>query len=140
MNFMQLFSQFGYDVGLEVFGFGYGRETLNSLAILGNEELGEVPKDIALFLYALADTLEHKMSGFGFDALVFLGGRLRFEVLKDRIGIGAVDVGFSHQRERHTVVETAELLDLLVAARFLVGKLVAGETKDNKALVFIFLV
>ena len=50
------------------------------------------------------------------------------------------DVTLRHQREGHTVVEAAELFDLLIVARFLVRKLVARETENDKSLVFIFLV
>ena len=140
MNFMQLFSQFSYDVGFEVFGFCYRRKALDGLAVFGNEELGEVPEDIALFLYALADTFEHSVCRFGFETFVFLGWRLRLEVLKDGIGVRAVDITLGHEREGHTVVEAAELLDLLIAARFLVRELVAGEAQDHESLVFVFLV
>jgi hypothetical protein len=38
------------------------------------------------------------------------------------------------------VVDTAELGNLLVAARLLVGELIAGETYDDQSLVLIFFV
>ena len=139
-HFRQLFRQFRYDILLEVLGFGYRRKALDGLAILGNKELGKVPEDIAVFLHALADTFEHSVCGFGFESFVLLGRCLRFEVLKDGIGVSAVHIAFCHQREGHTVVETAELLDLLIASGFLVGELVARETENHEALVFVFLV
>ena len=54
-----LFRQFGYDVCLKILRFGYRRKALNGLAVLGNEELGKVPQDVALLFYTLAYTLEH---------------------------------------------------------------------------------
>ena len=140
MNFMQLFSQFGYDVSFEVFGFCYRRKALDGLAVFGNEELGEVPEDIALFLYALADTLEHSVCRFGFETFVFLGRGLGLEILEDGIGVCAVDITLGHEREGYTVVEAAELFDLLIATRFLVRELVTGESEDDETLVFVFLV
>ena len=54
-----LFCQLSYDILFEVFGFSYRSKALDGLAVFGNEELGEVPKNITLFLDALADFLEH---------------------------------------------------------------------------------
>lgn len=53
----------------------------------------------------------------------------------ERVLVLAADIGLGGQRERHAEVALAELGDLVVAARFLPGELVAGDTKDLKALV-----
>ena len=135
-----LLSQFSYDVCLEIFRFGYRRKALNGLAVLGNEELGEVPQDIAIFLYALADTLEHRMGCLRFETFVLFRRSLGLEILKDRIGIRTVDVALSHQRESYTVIEAAELFNLLVATRLLVGELVTRETEDDETLIFVLLI
>ena len=80
------------------------------------------------------------MRSFGFDAFVLLCRSLCLEVLKDRISVLTVDITLRHQREGHTMVETAELLDLLIAARLLVSELIAREAEDDESLVFVFLI
>lgn len=51
-----LFSQLSYDVLLKFFRLGHRRKTLDGLTVAGNKEFRKIPKDIALFLDALADT------------------------------------------------------------------------------------
>ena len=137
---MQLCLQHGFDVLFKIFRFDYRRIALNRLAVLGNEEFGEVPLDIALGFGAVADAFEEGFGGFGFETFVLLGRRLLFEVHENRVGILSVDIDLLHDLEGHAIVELAELLDLSVRTRILLLELVAGETDDDQPLVFVLLV
>ena len=128
------------NVFLEVGRFCGGREALDDGAVARNEELGEVPLDVAVFLHALADGLEQCRRGLGFQTLVLLGRGLCLQVLIDGVRFRTVDVDFLHQGEGHAVVEAAELGDLLVGAGLLMCELVAREAEDDQPLVFVLLV
>ena len=54
--------------------------------------------------------------------------------------IRAVDVDLAAQWKSHAVVQATELADFFLAARFLTGKLVAGQAKHGKPLVLVLLV
>ena len=80
------------------------------------------------------------MCCLGFQPFVLFLRSLALKVFENRVGVGAIHVNLGHQREGDTVVEAAELGDLLIAARLLVRELVARETDDDKSLVFVLLV
>jgi len=86
----------------------------HDLALRVQEELGEVPGDF-----------------------VALQGGVRAQPLEQWDGSLAVDVDLRHQRERYVVIGLRPLLDLLVGAWFLVGKLVAGESVHLEPLIVI---
>ena len=43
-------------------------------------------------------------------------------------------IAFGKDRERHSIIKPAELLDLLIGSRFLSGELIAGEPQDFQPL------
>ena len=128
------------DVRFELLRLGGRCITADRLAIGRDEELGEVPEDVALLLDAVAEFLKHQSGSFRFETVVFLGGSLRLEILKDWISSRTIHIDLLHDLESHTVVELAELLDLVIGTRILLLKLVAGETDDNESAVFVLLV
>ncbi len=73
-------------------------------AVATDEELGEIPLD---------PSAEH-------------AGQRLFQITKQRMRGGAVDVHFLKHREAHAVVNVTGLLDFIRTAGFLLAKLVAG--------------
>ena len=67
-------------------------------------------------------------------------GGMRLKPLVERMRIIAVHVRLVVDGERDVVGRRAELRDLLLLAGLLRAELVAGESKDNEALVLILLV
>lgn len=65
---------------------------------------------------------------------------MALEVGPDRVGVGTVDINLLENGEGDSVIELAEGLNLILCARLLVGKLVAGEAEDDETLVGILLV
>ena len=108
------FNRFRHFLG---FRGSLGIKALDDLAILADEELVEVPLDVT-------------------------GERRIFarEYLVERVAVRAVDLDLVEQRESHAVLAGAELLDLLIRARFLGAELVAGETGDDQTFILILLV
>jgi len=137
---ISLLCQHGFHVLLEVFRLGGGSKALHGLAILRDEELGEVPLDVAVLLHALADGLEERLGCLSLQAVVVLCGRLCFQVFEDRLSIRAVHVALLHDLERHAVVQLAELLYLGIALGVLLLELVAGEADDDQSAVPILLI
>lgn len=85
---------------------GGGGPTTLDLAVTADEELLEVP----------LDTLDAQDTGL-----------LVLQPVPDGLGLVAVDVDLAQDGKTDTVVDLAKLLNLVVAARVLAGKLVAGE-------------
>src|SRR5690606_36481067 len=82
------------------------------LSVAADQELGEVPLDRTEAQQAAP---------------------LAPEPGPQRMRAGAVDLDLGRHREIHPVVERAELLDLLLAARFLVAELVAGKPQHHQS-------
>ena len=106
------------DVVGDVLGLGVGGVARDDLAVAPDEELGEVPLDPAAE-----------------QALL-----LALEPAEERVGVVAVDVDLGEHRERHAVVDLAELADLVLGARLLRAELVAREAEHDQALVVQVLV
>src|ERR1700742_2342576 len=81
-----------------------------------DQELGEVPFDLLSAKQAL---------------------RLLLQVSVKRERLIAVDLNLGKHREGHIIGERAKLLDLVLAARFLLAELIAWKTKDHQALVLV---
>ena len=62
------------------------------------------------------------------------------QVLVQRIGRCTVDINLRKYREGDLVIRLAELLNFLVGARLLTGKLIAGEPEYAKSLVVKLLI
>src|ERR1700722_532625 len=99
-----------------VLGLGPGAEATDDLAGGGDDELLEVPHDVAGLALAIGDL-----------------GQLGV----DRVTAIAVHVDLLEHRERHAVGARAELLDLLGGAGLLAQELVAGEPEDTEPLVAV---
>ncbi len=93
-------------------GFGFRLEAGKDLAVFADEELAEVPFDV---------------SGEG--------GFRAAKCLVEWVFLWAFDDDFIEQGEADAVFGGAELLDFLIAARFLTAKVVAGEAEDGEAVV-----
>src|ERR1700728_1648055 len=99
-----------------VLGLRAGAEATDDLAGGGDDELLEVPHDVAGLSLAVGDL-----------------GQLGV----DRVPGVAVHVDLLEQRERHAVGARTELLDLLGGAGLLAQELVAGEPEDTEPLVAV---
>src|SRR4051794_17542217 len=110
-----------FDVGHErgVVGCHHGRVAGDDLAVGRDEELLEVPADVAVVALHIGRP-----------------GELGIE----RMAAGAVHVDLLEHRERDAVVERAELLDLVGRARLLAAELVAREPEDGEAAVAVVVV
>jgi hypothetical protein len=101
---------------MRVLGLDLGPEAPDDLAGARDEELLEVPGDVA-------------------------GGALgvgrRRQLLVDGVAVVAVHVDLLEEREAHAVGGRAELLDLLRRARLLAHELVAREADDREAPVAV---
>src|ERR1700756_2296910 len=95
-----------------VFGLGLRRVALEHPAVATDEELLEVPADVAG------------------NAGVSCG-----EETIDRVSVGTVHLELGAQREAHVVGAAAEGGDLRLAPRLLPGKLIAGEADHGEVLV-----
>ena len=93
------------------------RKTRQHPPVLAHQELLEVPGNVARELRPL--TRQQSVQ---------------------RMALRPVDLQLGTQREAHPVVEAAELLNFLFAARLLPGKLVARKAKHVEALVLVILV
>lgn len=65
---------------------------------------------------------------------------MRLQEVIYRVSVVTVNLNLVHNWESDTVVQLAEVTDLLLRARFLATELVAWETKDDQALVLVLLV
>src|SRR6476660_8711896 len=104
------------DGALHRLGRIVGGVPLDHLAVLADEELGEVP----------LDRLRAE------DARCFGG-----EPLPDRRSLGAVDVDLAHHGKRDAVVQLAERRDLVVRPRVLGAELVARKADDDETAVAV---
>ena len=106
-------------------------EALHDVALAVDQELGEVPLDVAGGLGAGEPVLLQQLAQAG-DGLVrrvvLRAGGLEKDV--DGVGARAVHLDLGELVEGRVVLERAELVDLVVAARRLVPELVAGEVED----------
>src|SRR2546421_5494848 len=102
-----------------VLGRGQGPEAADDLAVAGDEELLEVPLDVA--------------------GLALVVG-VRRELLVQRVAALPVHLDLLEERERDAVARLAERGDLVRAAGLLGAELVAREPEDGKALVAVVLV
>jgi len=84
------------------------------LAVLSNNELGEVPFDV-----------------------FFLLGILQ-KPLVERVNVAALHGDLGEHREGHLVVQAAELFDLFVATWLLPAEVVGREAKNHQTLVLVF--
>ena len=113
-------------------------EPLDDVAVAVNQELGEVPLDVAWLLGSCQVVLGEEFTQFG----DFRIGRIilrsyRLEELVDRIGVRSVHLDLCKLIERCIVLERAELVDFIIAPRRLVSKLVAREIEYLKPLVVV---
>ena len=97
---------------------GARRVAFDHLALAANQKLREVPLD------------------------AFAQGSRRgvLEVLKQRIGAAAVDLDLAEHGEAHAIVELAKRHDLVLAARVLAAKLIAGEAQHREAPIPVTLI
>ena len=109
---------------------------------LVDEELGEVPLDIALLLVVRVGLAEHLVEDWGEGMALVPAGKtaLLLQETEERVGIVAVDLDLPETGEVGTVGEFAEIVDRLIGTGGLLAKLVAGEIEDFKALGVIFLI
>lgn len=88
---------------------GLRGEPLQHAAFLVHQEFGEIP----------------------FDALRAEYSRCLFgQILEQGMGIGAFDVDFLVHGEGYTVIDLAELGNILALTRLLSGELIAGEAPE----------
>lgn len=102
---------------LQRLGFRSRPPPLLDLPILANQKLLKVPRH-------LVDEPKHL-------------GFLRCEPLVQRNRTLPIDIDLAHDGERDAVVDLAELLDLVVGARLLARKLVAGEAEDDEVVAVL---
>jgi len=93
-------------------------EPTDDLARRGDEELFEVPRNVAC--------LTGRVSHFG-------------ELGVDRVTILSVDIDLLREREGHAVCRRAEALDLFSRTWLLTEKLVAGKADDAEPAVLVTL-
>jgi len=89
-----------------------GRVSLHRLAILVNNELGEVP----------------------FDGANQKSGLLHLEILVQRNGRIPIDVDLTEQIKLHSVLALCKLLDLCIGSWLLTCELIAGECQNSQPL------
>src|SRR5260370_12163497 len=92
-------------------------EAFKNFPVAANNELGEIPLDVASErgVYARQGDVE-------------------------RVALLSVHVNFIEERESDVVFAGTELLDFFVRSRFLGAKLVTGKSKHNEAFVFVLLI
>ena len=74
------------------------------------------------------------------DSVPRAPGASALQVLEQRIGVATVDLDLAKHGKADTVVQLAEFHDLVVAARVLLAKLVAGKAQNLQTLVLVLLV
>ena len=119
------------DLGVDLFRCRGGVEALHDVAVAVDQELGEVPLDIAGGLGAGEIVLLQQVAQAGdgdFGGVVLRAGGLEKDV--DGVGARAVHLDLGELVEGGVVLERAEGVDLVVAAGRLVPELVAGEVED----------
>lgn len=98
---------------------GGGSPSVDHISLTVNEELFKIP----------LDALESQQSSL-----------LRLEEVVHGVLVRSIHVNLLENGESDTVVELAELSDLLISAGFLASKLVGGESNNLKALVVVLFV
>lgn len=117
MHIYHLVGNLLQDGRLKRLGLGGRSPSALHSAILTNEKLLKVP----------FDALESH------DAWLLL-----LEPLKQGACVIAVDLDLLQNRERHAIVDLAELLDLVIAAGVLAPELVAREAEDDELIGVLF--
>ena len=137
-----LFCQFFLNLGLYDLHLGGGLEAGYHLALLVDEELGEVPLDVGLLLVVGVCLAEHVVQNSCQVVLGIPAGEafLLLQELVQGICILAVDLDLLETRELGAEVQLAELMDAFIGARSLLSELVAGEVENLEALAVILLV
>ena len=116
-----------------------GFETTHHVALAVDKELGEVPFDVGVLVVEAVLLAEHLVE-VGTDAVGGVEsaeGCFALEPHIESSGTVAIDIDFGHLREGGVIGAGAEGVDILVAARGLGTKLVAGEVEQLEALVVI---
>ena len=114
-NFLQQILQLSPDSPLDGrHGGSLGIVTAHHIALTVYEKLGEVPRNLA--------------------------GLLLFEPDIKRRGVGTLDVDFCELGECNIVGTSAEIVDVLVAARSLAAELVAGKIQNDETTVTVSLI
>lgn len=116
-------------------------EALDYVAIAIDEELGEVPLDVATIATLAIDLggePEHAVHQH--VARTTARGLLLLEVLEERRGIVTIDIDLLETRESGIVLGIAELGDALVILLGLLHELIAGEIEHNETLILILAV
>ena len=112
------------------------------LAFLVDEELGEVPLDVGFLLIVRVGLRKHLLQD-GIDGMRLVPAGEAFLLLEELIegrGIVAVDLYLLELWELRAIGELAKLMDAIIRAWGLLGKLVAREVENLKALGMILLV
>ena len=137
-----LFRQFLLDARFHVLRLRGRLEAADDIAFAADEELGEVPLDVGLRCVVGIGLGEHLVEQLRQRMLGVEAGKacLALQPLVDGMSTVAIDLNLRHKGEGDTMVQTAELLYLLVSTRLLMTELVAGEAYDDKSLVLILLV
>ena len=119
-----------------------GLKALHHFTLAVDEEFREVPLDVGLRGVCRIALREHPVEQLGERMLGSESGKacLTLQPLVDGVRILAVDLNLGHQGEGDTVIQTAELLYLLVGARLLMAELVAREANDDEALLLLLLI
>src|ERR1700733_1355584 len=111
---------------------------LDDLAVPADQELSEIPLDLVGPLRVRLDLRDRVVEPPVLRAEV--ARRLGAQVLVQRVCARPVDLDLGEHREGHVVGGLAEVLDLLVAAWFLLLELVAGKSEYLQAPVLVIAV
>src|SRR5690606_25277467 len=65
---------------------------------------------------------------------------LFFQVLKQWMGVVAINIHLCKHRKRYTVIQLAKLLDFLFRSRFLATELIARKAERSKSAIAIFVI
>lgn len=116
-------------------------EALDYVAFAIDEELGEVPLDVATIATLAIDLGGEPEHAVHQDvARTTARGLLLLEVLEERRGIVTIDIDLLETREGGIVLGIAELGDALVILLGLLHELIAGEVEHNETLILILAV
>ena len=118
-----------------------GLEAGDDLPIPADEELGEVPLDLAVFpevpVHLFRHAVHHQAHRAQAEALE---DRVVRQVAEERDGRLSAHVALGELREGHAKATGAEAVDLLIRAGSLIAELVAGEVKNLKSLILILFI
>ena len=142
LHFLSIDLQCIFDVGFDVGNLDGRLVTLQHLTVAADEELGEVPLDVAVLVVvgiALAKHVVYPLT-YGIVDIKASKAFLCFEPREERMGLLAVDINLIELGELDVVLQRTELMDLLNGARCLFPKLIAGEVENLKATLMELLV